>query len=155
MRVLQGLNGVFRIESSHQKCQFTVGCHLDWCRIDSLNVLKTTSTVSMNFHRKFDVFHALLSFETLATPHSKQRAFSRDVINPQFGHILCDPNPATCGFNLRIHCSSRVMNSTISRPRKMLVALIKRPFLASPAPNGMADHSLAEKPKVGSSDGLA
>jgi hypothetical protein len=23
-------------------------------------------------------------------PHSKQRAFSRDVINPQDGHILCD-----------------------------------------------------------------
>ena len=41
------------------------------------------------------------------------------------------------------------MNSTISKPRKMLVAPIKRPFLASPAPNGRADHSLAEKPKVG------
>jgi len=23
-------------------------------------------------------------------PHSKQLAFSRDVISPQFGHILCD-----------------------------------------------------------------
>jgi hypothetical protein len=23
-------------------------------------------------------------------PHSKQQAFSRDVINPQDGHILCD-----------------------------------------------------------------
>jgi hypothetical protein len=23
-------------------------------------------------------------------PHSKQRAFNRDVINPQDGHILCD-----------------------------------------------------------------
>jgi hypothetical protein len=38
--------------------------------------------------------------ETL--PHSKQRAFNRDVINPQDGHILCDPNPTTCGFSLRI-----------------------------------------------------
>jgi hypothetical protein len=35
-------------------------------------------------------------------PHSKQCAFNRDVINPQDGHILCDPNPATCGFRLRI-----------------------------------------------------
>jgi hypothetical protein len=34
-------------------------------------------------------------------PHSKQYAFNRDVINPQDGHILCDPNPATCGFRLR------------------------------------------------------
>ncbi|MGA7929028.1 MAG: hypothetical protein WCA20_23890 [Candidatus Sulfotelmatobacter sp.] len=35
-------------------------------------------------------------------PHSKQLAFNRDVINPQDGHILCDPYPATCGFSLRI-----------------------------------------------------
>jgi hypothetical protein len=27
-------------------------------------------------------------------PHSKQLAFNREVINPQDGHILCDPNPA-------------------------------------------------------------
>ncbi|MBZ5658259.1 MAG: hypothetical protein LAO56_23605 [Acidobacteriia bacterium] len=33
-------------------------------------------------------------------PHSKQRSFNRDVINPQDGHILCDPNPAICGFSL-------------------------------------------------------
>jgi hypothetical protein len=35
-------------------------------------------------------------------PHSKQHAFKRDVINPQDGHILCDPNPAICGLSLRI-----------------------------------------------------
>jgi hypothetical protein len=35
-------------------------------------------------------------------PHSKQNAFNRDVISPQDGHILCDPNPAICGFSLRI-----------------------------------------------------
>jgi hypothetical protein len=35
-------------------------------------------------------------------PHSEQHAFDRDVINPQDGHILCDPNPAICGFSLRI-----------------------------------------------------
>ena len=36
-------------------------------------------------------------------PHSKQRTFSRDVINPQDGHILCDPYRTTiCGFSLYI-----------------------------------------------------
>jgi hypothetical protein len=69
-------------------------------------------------------------------PHSKQLAFSRDVINPQEGHILCDPDLVTCGFALRIQWRSRIVTSTISRPRKMPVAFIKRPFLASPAPNG-------------------
>ncbi len=70
-------------------------------------------------------------------PHSKQFAFNRDVINPHDGHILCDPDPVACGFALRIQRSSRIMNSTISRAKKMLVAFIKRPFLASTAPNGM------------------
>jgi hypothetical protein len=40
------------------------------------------------------------------------------------------------------------MNSTISRPRKMLVAFIKRPFVRVLHQTGWADHSLAEKPKV-------
>jgi hypothetical protein len=35
-------------------------------------------------------------------PHSRQLAFNRDVIRPQLGHILCDPEPATCVFILRI-----------------------------------------------------
>jgi hypothetical protein len=60
-------------------------------------------------------------------PHSKQLAFNRDVISPQFGHILCDPDPATCAFTLRIPWSSRIVNSTISRPKKMLVAFISDP----------------------------
>jgi hypothetical protein len=67
--------------------------------------------------------------EKLATPHSKQRALSRDVINPQDGHILCDRNPVICGFSLRILWSSRIVNSTISRPKKMLVAFIKATLL--------------------------
>jgi hypothetical protein len=29
--------------------------------------------------------------ETLATPHSKERALNRDVIKPQEAHIFCDP----------------------------------------------------------------
>src|SRR5229473_6330371 len=33
-------------------------------------------------------------------PHSRQNSFERDVINPQDGHILCDPKPAICGFSL-------------------------------------------------------
>jgi hypothetical protein len=41
-------------------------------------------------------------FEKVATPHSKQRGFSRDVINPQRGHILCDRNPVIGDFGLRI-----------------------------------------------------
>jgi len=33
-------------------------------------------------------------------PHARQNSFERDVINPQDGHILCDPKPAICGFSL-------------------------------------------------------
>jgi hypothetical protein len=82
-------------------------------------------------------------------PHSKQLAFNRDVISPQFGHILC-PDSATSDFISRLQSSSRIVNSTISRPREMLAMLIKsRPFLASPCrQTAGADHSLAEKPKV-------
>jgi hypothetical protein len=46
-------------------------------------------------------FTATYAFEKLTTPHSKQRRFSREVINPQDGHILCDRNPAGSGFGLR------------------------------------------------------
>jgi hypothetical protein len=62
-------------------------------------------------------------------PHSKQRAFNRDVISPQFGHILCDPEPATRAFALRIPRSTRIVHNTISRPMKMLVAFIKATLL--------------------------
>jgi hypothetical protein len=62
-------------------------------------------------------------------PHSKQRVFSRDVISPQFGHILCDPEPATRAFALRIPRSTRIVNNTISRPMKMLVAFINATLL--------------------------
>src|SRR5208337_1597751 len=62
-------------------------------------------------------------------PHSMQLAFNRDVINPQDGHILSDPNRAACGFSLSIHRSSRIVNSTISRPRKILAALIRATLL--------------------------
>jgi hypothetical protein len=57
-------------------------------------------------------------------PHSKQHAFNRDVINPQDGHILCDPYPGMCGFSLCILWSSRIVSSTISRPKEKLVAFI-------------------------------
>ncbi len=69
-------------------------------------------------------------------PHSKQHAFNRDVINPQDGHILWVPYPAICGFGLRILVSSRIVNSAISRPKKILVAFIKdkrAPLLACSA----------------------
>jgi hypothetical protein len=58
-------------------------------------------------------------------PHSKQLAFSRDVINPQAGHIRCDPNPAICGFSGRVRWSSKITKSTIRRPKEMPVALIR------------------------------
>ena len=34
-------------------------------------------------------------------PQSKQFVFDRGVINPQDGHILCNPYPATCVLTLR------------------------------------------------------
>jgi len=61
-------------------------------------------------------------FEKLATPHSRQRRFSRDVISPQFGHILC-PDPVPSGFLSRIQRSSRIVNS---RPRERPAMLIKK-----------------------------
>jgi hypothetical protein len=36
------------------------------------------------------------------SPHSKQRLLSREVINPQDGHIRCDPAPASWSFLLRV-----------------------------------------------------
>ncbi|MFZ0200543.1 MAG: hypothetical protein WAL05_15220 [Candidatus Sulfotelmatobacter sp.] len=63
-------------------------------------------------------------------PHSKQRSLVRDVINPQDGHIRCDRNPAICGFSVRIRWSSKITKTTISRPKEMLVALIKTTLLA-------------------------
>jgi len=59
---------------------------------------------------------ALASLRVL--PHSKQHAFDRDVINPQDGHIVCEPYPAIWGFSLRILWSSKIVNHTISRPEK-------------------------------------
>jgi hypothetical protein len=57
-----------------------------------------------------------------------QRAFDLDVISPQDGHILC-PDPATSDFLLRPQRSSRTVNSTISRPKEILPALIKATLL--------------------------
>ena len=57
-------------------------------------------------------------------PHSRQHGFNRDVINPQDGHILCDPYPAIRGFSFCILWNSRIVNSTISKPKEKLVAFI-------------------------------
>ena len=65
------------------------------------------TTASVQFYNKLDGFHfvcpfgqnvkkgVVYFFEVEYTtesglPHSKQRSFNRDVINPQDGHILCD-----------------------------------------------------------------
>jgi hypothetical protein len=55
-------------------------------------------------------------------PHSWQRDLSRDVINPHDGHILCDRNPLSCSLGLRIQWSSRIVKSTINRPKVMSIA---------------------------------
>jgi hypothetical protein len=46
------------------------------------------------------------------------------VINPQNGHILCDPYSPIGGFNLRVLWSRKIANSAISRQKEILVALI-------------------------------
>src|ERR1017187_3370308 len=83
-------------------------------------------------------------------PHSKQLGFNRDVINPQDGHILCDPYPAMRGVSLCILCSSRIANSTISRPKEKLVAFMKPTLLGESCRNGIRQTThLLKKPKVG------
>jgi hypothetical protein len=79
---------------------------LDGSGINSLNIFGG-ATASVQFYNKFDGFHFLCPFgqnvnkgavhffeveytTESGLPHSKQRAFNRDVINPQDGHILCD-----------------------------------------------------------------
>ena len=89
-------------------------------------------------------------------PHSIQLAFNRDVINPQDGHILCDPNRAACCFSLRIHRSSRIVNSTINRPKETLAAFITATLLGGFRVSRVEafrcrpvrTFGLAEKPKV-------
>jgi hypothetical protein len=70
------------------------------------------------------------------------------VINPQNGHFLCAPYRAICGFTLRIQWSNRIVKSTISRPKKILVAFIKAKLLGVLHQTAWADRLLAEKPKV-------
>jgi len=89
------------------------------------------------------------------------------VINPQEEHILCARNPPVCGFSLSLQRSSRRVKSTINTPKEILVAFIRTTLpgkfcndlhvstlaewieSCKIAANGMADRSLAEKPKMG------
>ena len=62
--------------------------------------IRSANTIRMTMH-----FCSVASFHHRYTagndfPHSRQNSFERDVINPQDGHILCDPKPAICGFSL-------------------------------------------------------
>jgi hypothetical protein len=82
-------------------------------------------------------------------PHSKQLAFSRDVINPQDGHILCVPYSAIRGLSLRIQWSSRGASRTISRPKEILVALINATLLGESCHTGWADHNSLKSQRVG------
>ncbi len=92
--------------------------------------------------------------ETLATPHSKQRSFVRDVINPQNGHILCDRNPANCGFRVRIRWSRTITKSTNSRPKEILVAFIKATLLGENDRAGVRNKREARNPPPNFSHGL-
>jgi hypothetical protein len=117
-----------------------------------VNVFSGART-TVHFHNKFDVVHSLQLLPVLektnkkpeqrgavlyffeieyttavrGLPHSRHLALNREVINPHDGHILCDPDLATSGFALRIQRSSKIVNSTMSRPKEMLVAFIMRP----------------------------
>jgi hypothetical protein len=54
-----------------------------------------------------------------------------------------------CGLSLLIQRSSRIVNNTISRPKKILGAFIRATVLSEVLhQTEWADHSLAEKPKV-------
>jgi hypothetical protein len=62
--------------------------------------IRSANTIRMTIH-----FCSVASFHHRYTagndfPHSRQNSFERDVINPQDGHILCDPKPAICGLSL-------------------------------------------------------
>ena len=120
---------------------------MDWCRINPLHVFGGASTASIHFYNKFDTFHFLNPFSesmnkeeihflevecttaVKGSPHSKQFAFNRGVINPQDGHILCDRYPVSCGLTRRIQWASRIVRSTINKPKETLVAFIKAIFL--------------------------
>ena len=143
--------------------------------IDSLDVRGSESATD-HFHDKFYVFHRLVSFRiwmmslyglaVLTAPHSRQRAF-RDVINPQEEHILCARNPLACGVTLSLQRSSRMVKSTINTAKEILVAFIRSTLpgkfcndlhvstraelidSCKIAANGVADRSVAEKPKMG------
>ena len=63
-------------------------------RIRSANAIRMTihSCSVASFHHRYTAGNDF--------PHSRQNSFERDVINPQDGHILCDPKPTICGFSL-------------------------------------------------------
>jgi hypothetical protein len=96
---------------------------VDGSRINALHIFGGVSAASAYF------FEVEYTTAVKDLPHSKQLAFNRDVINPQDGHILCDRNPATCGFSLRIQWSNRIVKRMISRPKEILVAFIKATLL--------------------------
>jgi hypothetical protein len=83
--------------------------------------LKFWADVSQSPVHFFEVEYATAA---KVLPHSMQLALSRDVINPHDGQILCDPNRAAFGFSSNIQRSSRIVDSTISRPTEILTAFI-------------------------------
>src|SRR4030088_1817246 len=45
-------------------------------------------------------------------PHSKQNSFERDV-NPQDGHIVCDPKEAVCGLLMQRVDALKFLNERV------------------------------------------
>src|ERR1700694_1377223 len=145
--------GVFRRESPHEQCQLAIGCHLDWSRIRSSHVFRSASATSVYLHHKLDIVHVFILTQArfgsllqgslhffeieyttaIGLPHSMQRAFDLNVISPQDGHILW-PDPATSDFVSWFQRGNRTVNSTTSRPKEILPALIKSdPYWGVPA----------------------
>jgi hypothetical protein len=114
--VVDGFHHVLGGEFAHEQGELDVERHYDGARIDALNVLRGVIASAFYFYDEFGVSHVVATpfcgycfdccfsaaqgFRNL--PHSRQRALSREVINPQNGHILCAPAPAICGLSRRV-----------------------------------------------------
>src|ERR1700732_4004804 len=73
----------------------------------SLNVLGEKDSGEPRSHASVHFLEVEYTTAVKGLPHSKQLALSRDVINPQDGHIRCVPYSAIRGLSLRIQWSSR------------------------------------------------
>jgi len=59
--ILNGLDCVFRRESSHCQRQLAVGCGLYWSPVNALHVFRSAGTAAVHFHEKLRIGHVFLS----------------------------------------------------------------------------------------------